>query len=453
MATEGRAYESKSFNNKTQRKGMKKLFLKVIKDWKINFSNFAFATFLIGITVLSCSKDNALAPPTINNTVNSSSAKITEDSINYEDEGIFLYKTLKFHSQHFDPYSMLPDKDKRILKLKVDSLKALKISDPNLIWEKYLKEKRISNKTFSKLKKFKDDALRTISINPSPEVVDKWFIDDISNTKQDKNLNRNERDAVIHHSTLMRYAIKSYLETNVPKNVMKNGRVQASCILELVSCYWGNISTYSGIGAALGGPGSTVGAMAGAFISFNSCTCEEESCAYPKYLSTPDVCYNQFNGLDFAVGGVSSNTNHLKWYFTDNNGIPFLIKNSSSNTTRLYNSELNGRTYVEVYVSAECDGNSYGTMRVGINLDVLGKPSFFLSGNTYPTVGSPQFYSISGRNLNTVNWGVGSIGQITSQNSYGIYVNWNSTGYAYLYADAQSSCGSINSGINVVVHN
>jgi hypothetical protein len=432
---------------------MKKLFLKVIRDRKFNFSNFIFTSFLSGVVVLSCSKDNALIPPTINNSVNSSFAKVSEDSISYEDEGIFLYKTLKFHSQHFDPYTMLPEKDKKILKEKVDSVKAMKITDPNLIWEKHFKENKISNKTFQKLKKFKDDALRTINTDPSPDVVDKWFMNDISNTRQDKNLDRKEKNFVIHHSTLMRYAIKAYLETNVSKNGVKNGKVQASCILELVSCFWGNISTYSGIGAALGGPGGTVGAMTGAFISFNSCTCESKSCDYPKYLSTPDVCYNQYNGLDFAVGGVSSDTHHLKWYFTDNNGIPFLIKNSSTNTTRLYHSELNGRTYVEVFVSAECDGNSYETMRVGINTDILGKPSFFLSGNTYPTVGSPQFYAISGRNLNTVNWGVGSIGQITSQNYYGIYVNWNSTGYAYLYANAQSACGSINNGINVVVHN
>jgi hypothetical protein len=441
---------------------MKKLFLNVIRGVRINFSNFIFATLLLGIIVLSCSKDNALIPTTTtNNSVNISSSKITEDSISYEDEGIFLYKTLKFHSQHFDPYTMLPEKDKKILKEKVDSVKALKISDPNLIWEKHLKENKISNKTFQKLKKFSGDALRTINTDPSPDAVDKWFIDDISNTKKDKNLDRKEKEVVIHHSTLMRYAIKAFLENNISKNGVKNGKVQASCILELVSCFWGNISTYAGIGAEVGGPtgsagagvGGSVGALAGAFISFNSCTCTSESCAYPKYLSTPDVCYNQYNGLDFAVGGVSSDTHHLKWYFTDNNGIPFLIKTTTANTTRLYHSELNGRTYVEVYVSAECDGKSYETLRVGINTDILGKPSFFISGNTYPTVGSPQFYSISGRNLNTVNWGVGSIGQITSQNSYGIYVNWYSTGYAYLYADAQSACGSINNGINVVVHN
>jgi hypothetical protein len=322
-----------------------------------------------------------------------------------------------------------------------------------LIWDKHLKEKKISKNTAQKLKKFKDDALAAIANDPSPDVVDKWFSDDIVKTKQDKFFNLDEKKAIVHHSTLMRYAMKAYLETTIPNKGGKNARLEASCTLQMVSCFWNNVSTYSGIGAYIGGPGATVGALAGVFVSFNSCSCDAEACSYPKFLSTPDICYNQFYGLEFAVGGVSSATNHLTWSFMDIGGTVFLTKDSFSNTTHLYHSELNGRRYFEVYVTAHCNGGYYTTARVGIDIDMLGKPSFFLSGDTYPKVGTQQFYSISGRNLNTVNWGAGSIGQILSQNSYGINVNWKSTGYAYLYANAQSNCGSINNGLNIVVHN
>ena len=413
---------------------------------------FGITTFVLMFFALSCNDDkfSNVTPPTSTNS--SANERIGIDDIDYESEGIFLYKTLKFHSGHFDPYSLVPENERANFKAKIDSVKATRNSDPNVVWDKGVKEKKVSKQTSDKLKKFKDDALAAINTNANPNIIDKWFVNDIAKTKQDPSLLPEEKRFVIHHSTIMRYALKAYLETNTTNQNIKNGRTSASCTLQMISCYWGNVGTYSGIGGYFGSYGTAVGAIVGVFISFNSCTCEA-SCEYPKFISTPDICYDQFYGLDLVTGGFGGATNHLTWTLTDPNGAVFLTRDSYTNTTHIYNSDLGGRQYFEFYVTAHCGGGVYSTARIGININDLGKPIFFFSGNSYPQVGSQQFYSISGRNLNTVNWVVGSIGQVLSQNSYGAYVKWNSTGYVYMYANAQSNCGTSSCGLNVVVHN
>ena len=374
-------------------------------------------------------------------------------NIDYEAAGQFLYKTIKYHSLHFDPYTLLPEKERTMLKVQIDSLKALKINNPNLIWEKGVKDGKIPRKVHEKLMKFEESALAVINLNPNPDIVDKWFQDDIEKSKQDKDLSFDEKDFVVQHSTIMRYALKAYLEMNVPVKNQRNGKVTASCTIQMISCYWGNVSTYSGIGSFIGGgAGGIGGAVVGLFISFDSCTCEE-SCSYPKFISTPDICYNQYSGLDILTGGFAQATNSLFWEFANDQGIVFLTRSSTNNVIHIYDSDLQGNQSFYVRVTAYCNGGGYTTQYIRIDLNNLGKPSFFISGNSNPTVNSQQFYTIAGRNLNTVTWGVGSIGQILTQNPSGINVKWNSTGYAYLYANAQSNCGSVNSGLNVVVRN
>jgi hypothetical protein len=49
------------------------------------------------LAALSCHQDTIIDPK-----AEGSSAKVVSDSIDYEAEGIFMYKTLKFHSSHFD---------------------------------------------------------------------------------------------------------------------------------------------------------------------------------------------------------------------------------------------------------------------------------------------------------------------------------------------------------------
>lgn len=254
--------------------------------------------------------------------------------------------------------------------------------------------------------------------------------------------------------------MKAYLEINVSKKANKNSKVATSCAVQIIECFFGNVATYSGIGIIFnptnpaGTGGSVAGAVVGALISFVTCSCNSSDCDYPKFVSTPDICYNQYNGLDFIVGGFGSSVNSILWQFQDLNGNTFYQKYTGSNALYIYNDNLQGHQTFQVAVIGYCNGGIYPPAQATIyDLNTLGKPSFFISGNTNPPVGPQQFYAISGRNLNTVTWGVGSIGQITSQNNYGIYVNWFSSGYAYLYANAQSNCGSNNSGLNVVVHN
>ena len=424
---------------------------------------FAIATFIMLIVAVSCNNER-VNREVVNSSDNASTnARFSDETINYEDEGVFLYKTLKFHSSHFDPYSLIPEQDRALYKSKIDSVKLLKITNPNLIWDEGVSKKNITLKTSEKLKKTYENALAFMNETMSSEPVDKWFMNEITQIKQDKGLLFEEKDFIIHHSTIMRYAVKAYLETNNHGKTSKAARTSTSCGVQILNCFFGNVATYSGIGSFFNSSststtsgttaGTTVGAIAGALISFASCSCGETVCDYPKFLSTPDVCYSPFSGLNFVTGGFGSATNHFTWHFTDSNGTAFFTRDSRTNTTRLDDSELGGRTYFEVYVTAFCNGGDYKTSRVGININNLGKPSFFLSGSTSPQVNSQQFYSISGRNLNNVNWGAGSIGQILSQNPYGINVRWNSTGYAYLYANAQSDCGSFNSGLNVIVNN
>lgn len=376
------------------------------------------------------------------------------DALSHEDMGIFIYNTVKRHSSHFDPYTLLAEKERASLTSKIDSIKALKISDPNVVWEQAVKDGKMTKNVFDNLKKFKADGILFLNGESNIDAVDRWFVSEIEKTKNDESLLFDEKDVILQNKTTIRYIFKAYLEASIPNKSVKNGRKATSCVLQMISCIWGNVSTYMGIGSYVAGQvGGSVGALIGLFISYDSCSCDSEDCSYPKFISTPDICYVTYNGLDLITAGFGSSTNHLTWYFTDSNGIPFLIRDSNANVTHLYNEDLGGRTYFEVYVTAFCDGGAYPTSRVGIDINNLGKPSFFISGNTNPQVGSQQVYNISGRNLNNLTWGLGSIGQIVYQNSYGITVNWNSTGYTYLYASAQSDCGYASNGINVVVHN
>jgi hypothetical protein len=426
-----------------------------------SFSTKSLLTIVLLSSALACNdlhhNDETLRPT---DTISESDAnKEMTSGKAYEAEGLFLYKTLKFHAGYFDPYSLLSSKDGEKLKLEISRYKttssnAKAISGSSAsIWSKAANDKLLTTTAAAKVIEFDREALEAIKSDATPRVVDKWLSTYIIRTVQNSSLSFDEKSVIVNHCTIMRYAMKAYLETKAPMVKSANGRQTNSCLIDMISCYWDNISKYSGIGKFVaGGPGGTAGAIIGAFISFDSCTCES-SCRYPQFISTPDVCYSPYGGFDMLTGGFGEATNNLFWEFLDTQGIPFLTKSTTKNAIRIYDSELEGRTFFYARVTANCSGGNYTTEAVGFDLTHLGKPSFFLSGNTYPQVGTQQFYSINGRNLNSVSWGVGSIGQKIAENSYGINVNWTSTGYAYLYANAQSSCGSINNGLNIVVHN
>lgn len=410
---------------------------------------YVITTFTLCLFMQSCNKGSIEATKDQSVAV-SSNTRVGDEKFDFDAEGLFIYQSVKFHSFHFDPYTLISVEKRIELKAKVDSVRSLGLSDPEIVWRRGVQDKKITNKTYERLKNFKESGILKIKNNSDFRIVDKWFVDEIMKVKEVDDLNVDEKRFIIHHFTIMRYSIKAYLETNEPEKTSRNGKITANCTLEMISCYWGNVSTYSGIGGLVGVPG--IGAIIGVLISFNSCTCEE-SCRTPMFISTPDVCYNSSFGLDLVTGGFGASTNHLTWTLMDGNGIPFLTKDSYNNTTRIYNSELGGRQFFQVSVTAYCNGGVYPTSRVEININNLGKPSFYLSGNTSPQVNSQQFYTITGRNLSIVTWGTGSIGQVLFQNPNGINVRWNSSGYAYLFANAQSDCGSVNSGLNVVVNN
>ncbi len=140
-----------------------------------------------------------------------SNARIHYDTLSHDDMGIFIYNTIKRHSFHFDPYTLLPEKERAVLISKIDSVKALKISDPTVIWDQAVKDGKMSKNVSESLKKFRTDGTTFLSRESNVDVVDSWFISEIDKTKNDRSLLFDEKDLIIQHETIIRYVFKAYL--------------------------------------------------------------------------------------------------------------------------------------------------------------------------------------------------------------------------------------------------
>lgn len=400
------------------------------------------------------------------------------DSLNHDDMGEFIYALVRRHSLHVDMYSILPAEIQKPFKAKIDSVKKAGIQPSIFYWNKLLDARVISNKCFNALNQF-DRNLKNYCNDPSVNVdgLDQWFKNSTIDVKRNTDLSFADKDFIIRHQTVVRYLIKAMI-ASIPQPVaVKGGRVAvSSCIVTLIQCGVDTISSWSSVGAVIGSafsastgtiPGGIVGAVAGFFFSLFSCSCPDAPCLAPNALSTPDVCYNQFNGITFDLAGFGNvdptQNQGLELFIYSNSTLTNLLvhKLSTSSSINVSDGDLQGNRVIYVRAASNCGSNGgllYANAAEVFNLDVLGKPSFYVDGNTNPVVNSQVFYNIVGRNLNTVVWNIYTYGPtngtILSQNPSGVNVQWNNaSGFVHLVADATSPCGTSSNGKYITTHN
>ena len=403
------------------------------------------------------------------------------DSLNHDDMGEFVYDLVRRHSLHVDMYSILPVEIQKPFKAKMDSVKKAGIQPASVYWSKLLDTRIISNKCYVALNQF-DRGCKNYCNRPSVNIesLDQWFNNSIIDVKKNTDLSFADKDFITRHQTVVRYLIKAMV-ASIPQPIgLKGGRVsESSCIFTLINCGFDTISSWSAVGAVIGSAfvtvppgggtvtGGIVGAVAGFFYSLVSCSCPDAPCMAPNALSTPDVCYSQFNGITFNLAGFG-NVNpavgqgfELKIY--SNSTLTNLLadKVSTSSSINVPNSDLQGNSVIYIRAITNCaqQGNmQYANAVEVFNLDVLGKPFFYVDGNTNPTVNSQVFYNIVGRNLGTVVWNIYTYGPTTgtvlSQSPSGVNIEWNnSPGFVHLVADATSACGTSSDGKYITTHN
>lgn len=356
----------------------------------------------------------------------------------------------------------------------MDSVKKAGIQPATVYWERLLNEKKISQKCFTGLKQFDTDVKNHLSKSSlNIEELDAWFKNEIIAIKKNNDLKYEDKDNIIRYQTMVQYLMNAEMKSIFQPTGIKGGRVmESSCISQIASCGYNTISGWAAVGGLIGsvapGIGTTlggiVGGVAGFFYSLFACSCDSEPCSAPKALSTPDICYNQYNGIDFTLAGfgnVNTSNGGFKLLIYSNSSLTNLLtqKISTSSTIHVDNYELQGNTAIYVMAVTNCDGiYKYANAVEMFNLSTLGAPYFYLDGNTNPSVNSQQFYQMTGRNLNSINWNIYTYcptnGTILSQSSYGANVLWNgNAGFVHLVATANSACGSYSDGKYITTHN
>ena len=376
---------------------------------------------------------------------------------------------------HIDPLSMLPTKEsQRIFKEKMDSVKKAGIEPATVYWQRLLNEKKITSGCFTGLKRFDTDVKNYLS-KPSINIeeLDAWFENEIIETKKNINLKYEEKDYIIRFQTMVQYLMNAEMKSIFQPSIIKGGRVmESSCISQIASCGYNTISGWASVGAFIGGIipgvgnvlGGVVGGVAGFFYGLVACSCDGAPCTAPQALSTPDICYNSYAGLDFTLSGfgnVNTSSGGFRLLIYSNSTLTNLLtdKISTYSTIHVSDSELQGNSVIYVMAVTNCDGiYKYANAVEVFNLNTLGHPYFYIDGNTNPSVNSQQFYQMTGRNLNSVNWNIYTYGPtngtILSQSSYGANVLWNNNaGFVHLVANANSACGSYSDGKYITTHN
>jgi hypothetical protein len=359
----------------------------------------------------------------------------------------------------------MPEKDRAFLKAKLDSAKNSPNKGDGEHWDEALRRKIISQELHGILKGADRTLKQNISAGYKKSDIDSWFSAKINEVKSNKQLNVKDKQFASRHLTLMRYAIRTCYETvTQPKSVAGGRLASSNCTVDQVTCAANTILTYSGIGALFPGPGDIIGAVVGAFISIGNCPCDSNPCQYAVYVSTPDVCYDQYAGLTFKVAGYGNAPNGFRFelYKSDNLSVAnqLAVHTTSNNYYTFSDSELQGNSAVYIYVATNCGSGSlnYQPTSTAINIPYLGQPSFTMTGETNPYINSYQGYNLVGRNIQNTAWHIYTYGPTNgtfiNQYSQSATVQWNSNpGYVHITADASTNCGTYNNGLYVTTHN
>lgn len=442
-----------------------------IKQKRIMKTQFFLALTVILSTLLVFSCNDATIVNQLDSKSNlpaNSLKEVNESNIQaliyegYDKDGRFVYDHIKKHLASSDPYDMLSEKDREPLKAKFASVQNSPNKRNGEHWDEALQAHKISHQLYDFLKSSDATLKSNIQNGYDKAETDQWFVAQI---EQAKKLDAKERNFAVNYMTIMRYAVKTAYEAVPQPQLNSKARLASSnCTVQQITCAAGTIGTYSGIGALFGGPGSIIGAVVGAFISIGNCPCDSNPCQYAVYVSTPDVCYNQYGGLTFQVAGYGNAPNGFRYelYKSDNLSVAnqLAVHVTNNNSTTFSDAELQGNSVVYIYVATNCGSGSlnYQPTSTAINIPYLGQPSFTMTGNTSPYVTAYEGYNLVGRNIQNTSWNIWTYGPTNgtfiNQYSTSAVVQWNSVpGYAHITADANTSCGAYNNGLYVSTHN
>lgn len=435
-------------------------------------SSLLIALLFVCLT-LSCEEKNTPVADTLQ--TQSSQAKLSGsdiltmpmDSINYDYIGKFVYQHMKNHMNTFDHYQLIPKEYRELLRAKYDSLKSVKQPNNGEHWDQALSAKKISKELNQMLKSLDKEMKQNLANSSSKDDVESWFKRKIDETKKSAKYSIKDKHFSVKYLTILQFTFRAVYEA-YPQPVAKTGRIAGeSCLGQNLNCAAGYIATYAGIGSVFGPDGGAAGAIIGAFVSMISCHCDNNFCSYARYVSTPDVCYNQYNGLTIRVGDYgTTGTGYAEGFvykiYKDFNLIAAnqLAEHIETNNFTVFSEqELQGYRSIYVTVATNCSGTlQYQPATTPININTLGTPQFYMTGSSSPTINSYVNYDLIGRNLQNVDWNIWTYGPTNGtfiyKYPYQAQVLWNSTpGFVHITANASTACGSGNSGVYVTTHN
>lgn len=417
------------------------------------------------ILVFSCTnkKDGSSSIFPTDITDNSYRASMLRDSINYDSTGLFIYNHIKKHLLFYEPTDLMPKEGRERMKFKFDSVKAIPNKKEGFHLDEMLRKKLISKTTHSLLLDIERELKSNIGNGDTKDETSKWFESKILSIKINNNIHSEEKHLVIQNLTVLKYALQATYEGLIKED--KSGRIQVSnCTIQQVQCAASNISTYAGVGSAFGSTGTAIGAVTGLFVALATCNCSSP-CAFPSFVSTPDVCYDPYVGLKVRAAGFGNTSDGFvfKLYKSDNliTANELAVYATNQNEYTFSNAELQGNNVVYMYTATNCGGSLlYQPQPIAINITYLGWPDFQITGPTNPYITSYVSYNMVGRNLNNVTWSLYTRNQAggtlnsTYINTPTAWVQWNPyPGWVVVAGEAHTSCGACYRQLDVYTHN
>jgi hypothetical protein len=431
---------------------------------------------LLGISFIlnSCQKQDNFLQKDITNKNSSKINAESKDSLNFDAMGLYIYDYIRKHSKHVDVFHLVPSNEKIYLKAKFDSVLATKIN-PNYIqiWEKELKNKKIGDNQYKSLIEY-DKNIKNYFLKPNFDENDFDLFQNVEilKIKNNKSLDIFEKEKIVKQQTIVKYILKAYLDSFLKTKISKSAKIsESSCISTFASCVYNSTTSWVTYGNYASPPsngqqgGGLVGGLFGFFYGLFNCQCPSTPCQATATISTQDKCYDIYAGIDFNLAGfgnIDVNTDGFRLNIYSNSTLTNLITTKVSPYSNIHvdNSELQGNTLLYIQVITNCKGVLlYANRIVVFDINALGKPNFYITGNSNPPINSSQYYNLVGRNINNANWTIYTYGPTNgyinaTQPNYGASINWNGIpGFANLYVTASSPCGTYNSNMYITTKN
>ena len=392
---------------------------------------------------------------------------------NNELDGKFLYTHLKYYNGTVDLVSLLPQEERDLFKKQLnDHVERVKNMSHDQIIDDLVSQKHITDKRGKAIKnhvKNLSDYIASVS-TPNKDNLLKWCVDRENETRSDKTLSFDEKKSILHHQTLLRYALKWKLE-QMP-SIVKGARAsQVNDFWSTLACYVGTISAYTGIATAYSAGnvilGASIGAALGVVNGIIICSGggNPNTCQDPVTVSFPYECYTYGNPLLCkAVGYGNTTPSQFTFRFSNNDNLNNQLWSNFTDQNYIWlpGSYLNS-SITDVAVQCQTSCSSGNPLWFGwFQLSDLGKPYFTISGNSNFNVsdianaGNSFPYQIVGPVSNTnatIQWelipsgypnysATGTI--IYGANSWQLGVRWdNHAGFARLKCTATVGCSTI----------